>query len=155
MKPRFWMRLSISACSSPCGRYPKKRRPYACEQPRRLNFSSSVAANVFQIYSNSLIMAFPQSHCVSFVFFLLSAVPCPMASGQTQKRFASSPEMSPTWPQSRPRGFIRSFCRREVSKAYQRYAVLNWCWSRFSIASNQSYWCEVIVAYGKAITPLT
>lgn len=49
------------------------------------------------------------------------SVPCPMASGRTQRRSACSPEMSPTWLQSRLRGFIRSCWRRRASKTLLRY----------------------------------
>lgn len=53
--------------------------------------------------------------------FIPPSVPCPMASGLTQTMFASSPEMSPKWAQSRPRGFTRSCWRRGESKTSLRY----------------------------------
>lgn len=54
----------------------------------------------------------------------VSADRCLTASGPTRTRFAFSPEMNPTWRQSRPRGSTRSCWRREESKAYQR------CWTK-------------------------
>lgn len=72
--------------------------------------------------------------------FSSSSVLYLMASKQTQTRSASSPEMSPKWPQSRLRGFTRGYCRKEGSKASLR------CEPEFLISTftNQVFLCQFL-----------
>lgn len=112
----FWARPSRSACSWPCGRFPKRRRPSECEFPQDLDWASlSFHEPFFETKYLEHIGVSLKCRCVVF-----SAL-CLMGRDLKQKKFASSQETSPEWLQSKPRGFIRSCCRRRVSKPYQRY----------------------------------
>lgn len=55
---------------------------------------------------------------------LSPADPCQINIEVTQMRFACSPEMSPRWPQNRPRGFIKGCLKRKESKLSLRYCLV-------------------------------